>query len=42
MNKPLEEFKMNYRKIELDTSNNDEKLEELLSQIAKWHNLTPM
>ncbi|MFA5523406.1 MAG: GNAT family N-acetyltransferase [Tissierellales bacterium] len=32
---------MNYRKIELDISNNDEKLEELLSQIAKWHNLTP-
>ncbi len=32
---------MNYRKIELHTSNNDEKLEMLLAQIAKWHNLTP-
>lgn len=31
---------MNYRKIELDSST-DEKLESLIVQIAKWHNLTP-
>lgn len=32
---------MNYRKIELDCSYTDEKLELLLIQIARWHNLTP-
>lgn len=32
---------MNYRKIEFNDSNTDEKLELLLAQIAKWHNLTP-
>ncbi len=32
---------MNYRKIELDSSNIDKKLELLLMQIARWHNLTP-
>ena len=32
---------MNYRKIELDSSNIDKKSELLLMQIAKWHNLTP-
>ena len=32
---------MNYRKIDLDCSNIDKKLELILIQIAKWHNLTP-
>jgi RimJ/RimL family protein N-acetyltransferase len=32
---------MNYRRIELDVSYTDKKLESLLIQIAKWHNLTP-
>ena len=32
---------MNYRKIELDSSNIDKKSELLLMQIAKWHNITP-
>lgn len=32
---------MNYRKIELDSSNIDKKSELVLMQIAKWHNLTP-
>ena len=32
---------MNYRKIELNDSNTDKELESLLTQIAKWHNLTP-
>lgn len=32
---------MNYRRIELDASNMDRKLELLLMQIAKWHSLTP-
>ncbi|TCU75749.1 acetyltransferase (GNAT) family protein [Tissierella praeacuta] len=31
---------MNYRKIDLDCSNIDKKLELILIQIAKWHNLT--
>lgn len=32
---------MNYRRIELDGRYTDKKLESLLIQIAKWHNLTP-
>lgn len=32
---------MNYRKLELTDRNADEKLDLLLVQIAKWHNLTP-
>lgn len=32
---------MNYRKIELDGNYTDKKLELILIQIAKWHNLTP-
>ncbi len=32
---------MNYRKIELDGNYTDKKLELILMQIAKWHNLTP-
>lgn len=32
---------MNYRKIEFDNGNMNKKLEFLLMQIAKWHNLTP-
>ena len=32
---------MNYRKIELCDSSIDKELDNLLAQIAKWHNLTP-
>lgn len=32
---------MNYRRIELNDGNNNNDLEPLLLQIAKWHNLTP-
>jgi len=32
---------MNYRKIELKDSSNDKELDLILTQIAKWHNLTP-
>ncbi|WMM23940.1 GNAT family N-acetyltransferase [Tissierella sp. MB52-C2] len=32
---------MNYKKIELGVGYTDKKLESLLIQIAKWHNLTP-
>ncbi|MCQ1531335.1 GNAT family N-acetyltransferase [Lutispora saccharofermentans] len=32
---------MNYRRIELNGSNNDKKTDMLLMQIARWHNLTP-
>ena len=32
---------MNYRKIEIDGDYTDKKLESLLIQVAKWHNLTP-
>ncbi|WP_406242556.1 hypothetical protein ACF3M2_20725 [Tissierella carlieri] len=32
---------MKYRKIEIDGSYTDEKLELVLMQIARWHNLTP-
>ncbi|MBU5313827.1 GNAT family N-acetyltransferase [Tissierella carlieri] len=32
---------MKYRKIEIDGSYTDEKLELILMQIARWHNLTP-
>lgn len=32
---------MNYRKIDFDGRGSDEKLETLLMQIAKWHNMTP-
>ncbi|WP_313340149.1 GNAT family N-acetyltransferase [Sedimentibacter sp.] len=32
---------MNYRKIEINGINDDNKLDLLLTKIAKWHNLTP-